>query len=117
MAYKKDFHIENFQIVFSFIEEAECLNGFSRQDRVKGMHDGKDKKSIDMMFPFIAAFIDRAADHVENGPPAHVHTAKSKILCGLMFYKTAPFDTSGYWSVTRNHIQRIKEQTTSFWRM
>lgn len=75
---------------------------------MKGTLDVKDYKSIDMVFPFIVEFNDRAADYVEQAPLIAVYIAYSNLFCSLIFDKTAAAQTSVYRSEIGNRIVRLK---------
>lgn len=65
MAYKKDSYIENLQGNFRFSQKPERLDVAFTQDKVREMLEDKRNKSINMKFPFIVAFIDRAIEYAE----------------------------------------------------
>ena len=50
------------------------------EDGVRGMLEGKDYKTVDMTFPFIAAFNDRACGEVSNGPVTTVSVLYSYLV-------------------------------------
>lgn len=73
------------------------------------MLEGKDYKSIRLVFPFIAAYIGIETDCVEQALATTVHTAHFNLLCALTSDKAAAVDSGGYGSKTENHIQCLKQ--------
>ena len=65
---EKEYPTSCLHVEFSKAKTSTRLDGLFVEDRVRGMLEGKDYKTVDMIFPFIAAFIDRACGEVSNGP-------------------------------------------------
>ena len=57
---------------FSKANNSTRLDGVFVEDGVRGVLEAKDYKTVDMIFPFIAAFLDRACGEVSNGPVTSV---------------------------------------------
>lgn len=83
--YKMDFMVSDLQVDFSSALKTGQLNGFFTSAGVKGMLEGKDYSSIDMVFPFIAALIDRANEYSVDPKPTTVYTMYSDLVNYLMF--------------------------------
>ena len=57
---EKNYSATGLHVDFSKKEKTAQLNGFFLRDGVRGMLEGKNYRAIDLVFPFIAAFVDRA---------------------------------------------------------
>ena len=71
------------------------------------MLEGKDYKTLDMIFPFIAAFIDRACGEVSNGPVTTVSVLYSDLVGFLLRY-----NRSNSWK--RDEIDVIEGMVDTF---
>lgn len=67
------------KIDFSTKETSSTLNGIFLETGVRGMLEGKDYKTLDYVFPFVAAFVDRITGCQRDGITA-VHTLYSELL-------------------------------------
>ena len=65
---EKEYPTTCLHVDFSKAKNSTRLDGLFVEDGVRCMLEGKDYKTVDMIFPFIAAFIDRACGEVSNGP-------------------------------------------------
>ena len=71
---------------FSKANYSTRLDGLFVEDGVRGMLEGKDYKTVDMILPFIAAFIDRACGEVSNGPVTTVSVLYADLVGFLLRY-------------------------------
>lgn len=99
---------------FSFSQKSEHLNGLFTQERVKSMLEGKDYKSINIVFQFMAGLTDSAVDCVEQTPLMTIHTTFSKFLGSLMFDRAAAIDTSRYHPNMESHTQDSNRPAKSY---
>lgn len=44
------------------------------------MVEGKDLESVDMMFPFLAEFVDLSSGYIQAGPMTQVHIIYTELL-------------------------------------
>lgn len=76
---QRDCNVRGFQVDFSSGEKGSGLNGMFRNDGLRGMLEAKDYRAVDMVFPFIAAFIDRCCDEVSDAPITTICTSYGDI--------------------------------------
>ena len=106
-AFEADFRVSNLHVDFSSSQKSAQLNGFFTNTGVKGMLEGKDYHQLDMVFPFVAAFIDRASRRTIEAPLTSVCTAYSDLLNTLMFTK----QRGGF---SKEDIRKLSDEVLSF---
>lgn len=107
-AYQKEFPIPGLQVSFSTAQKSSQLNGFFTSTGVKGMLEGKDYAAVDTVFPFIAAFLDRAIGCADNPALTTVHTLYSDIVNQLLYTKPERKLHGNENVVTSETIRRLK---------
>lgn len=75
------------------------------------MLEGKDYKSIDMVFPFFAAFIDNTTSCRHQEPLTTVDTACSDLFCGPSFNDSGAKDEKNYCAEIENKFQFPKNSS------
>lgn len=74
------------------------LNGLSRVDRLRDMREGKGYRSVDVVFPFLAEFVEKATCNIESAPLKIIYRAYRDIRNQVIW--AAPGD----WWNTEIHI-------------
>jgi len=77
---EKKYPATGIHVDFSKKEKTAQLNGFFLRDGVRGMLEGKNFRSIDLVFPFIASFIDRALGFQGNPVITTVKTMHTEVM-------------------------------------
>lgn len=98
----------NLRIDFSSSHKGWRYNGFFSEDGIVGMLEARDHKSMDMVFPFIAAYIDRCYGEIEQCPTTRVSSLYSTILFTLARKGDRCGWTPDDLSLLRTHIHRFK---------
>lgn len=81
---EEEFPVTAFRVDFSKGEQSSQLNGLFKIDGVHGMLKAKDCHCINMMLPFIRAYLDRATRYIEDEELTKKNTMYSELL--LKFY-------------------------------
>lgn len=95
------------RVDFSRQEYRTGINGLFLKTGVRGMLEGKDWKNIDMVFPFVAAFVDKMSGCRKGGLLTKVNVQYTEILHDVYYN----FPAEG---VTESDIMLLKQKITSF---
>ena len=105
-AIEAQFPIPGVHVDYSKKESSVQLNGFFTHDGIKGMLEAKNYQNMDMIFPFIAAFIDRATGLEDTAMLTHVHATYSLLMNTLSGKQNGSF--------TDPEIEEIDEMVKNF---
>lgn len=83
-AIEQNFRAPGLHVDFSKYGDSTQLNGLFTKDGLRGMLEGKDYRSVDMVFPFVAAFIYRCTGLEEDAPLTRINTTYSEIFNKLL---------------------------------
>ena len=108
-AVQMDSSTTSMKVDFSTKETSSRLNGIFLETGVRGMLEGKDYRTLDYVFPFVAAFVDRITGCKKNGI-TKVHSLYSDILQTLF----DDVETNGIGNIEgeklETMIQKLKEE-------
>lgn len=82
---QKNYPAPGLQVDFSKKEASVQLNGFFMKEGIKGMLEGKNYRSVDMVFPFISAFIDRVTGFENAADMTRVCTLYTEIMTSALY--------------------------------
>lgn len=77
---EKEFPARGFRTSFGSESKGGRYNGFFKNNGVVGMLEAKDYQALDMVFPFIGAYIDRCCGEIESSPTTRIFTKYSEIV-------------------------------------
>lgn len=97
-AYKNAFPVTNLQIDFSTQHVTSTLNVVFLTTGLKGMLEGKLFSALDMLFPFISAFLDRATGY--GSQPVLTKMNTNTLILSTKYY-------------TRNQKNRLRRKSYS----
>lgn len=101
---ERDYFVPGLTIDFSTSELGQQLNGLFLEHGLRGMLEGRHFKSLDMVFPFIGAFIDFCCDEVNEAPLTTLFSKYSKIMFTCLWKKE--------W--TLSNIQSLRSEISAF---
>lgn len=104
---EKEFPARGLRVAFGSAEKGRRYNGFFKSDGIVGMLEAKDFQALDMVFPFIGAYIDRCCGEVETSPTTRIFTMYSEIL--MMVYRRR---MKPGW--TEQDLKKLKEKIVRF---
>ena len=84
---ERDYFVPGLTIDFSTSEIGQQLNGLFLNQGLRGMLEGRHFKSLDMVFPFVAAFIDFCCDELEQAPLTTLLSMYSELLFKCLWKK------------------------------
>lgn len=84
-AFQNELYVSGIHVAFSTSKKSAHLIGFIKNTDVKGMIEGKDYPTIDIMFPLVSALVGRKAGFTQHAKLTGVHTAYSDIINTLHF--------------------------------
>ena len=79
-AIQNQYPLSGVNVDFSKKEASTSLNGLFTADGLKGMLEAKEYRAIDYVFPFVAAFVDRALGNEKNPHQTIIHSMYSGLL-------------------------------------
>lgn len=88
-AIENQFGAPGFHVDFSTKEKSQQLNGLFLNNTIRGMLEGKDFKCLDMVFPFVAAYIDRVTGYQDNAPLTDICTSYTTLMQDLLYDNTS----------------------------
>jgi len=112
-AIDEDSGMSSLRVDFSSKNASITLNGLFMENGIRGMLEGKDYKTVDYVFPFIAAFIDRITQE-QDGKLSSIHILYSELLQHLFVEIDRYGLTEKKLSVLRNKVSTLKEKASSF---
>lgn len=89
---------------FSTVDTSSKLNRLFTGTGLSGMLEGKDYLTFDMVFSFIACFIERATGLFEQAPMTSLHTMYSDLVISLTIYKSGETTEDVRIGERRRHI-------------
>lgn len=95
---------------FSKKEKSSTLNGLFGNDGLRGMLEGKNYRSVDLVFPFLMGFLDRVLGFQETPTLTKMHTTYTD----LMVHCLHDAQTTGW---TAKSILTVAENITSMKKM
>ena len=78
--YQKESYVKDMQFNYTSTEKGNRVNGIFTNDGLRGMLEAKNYKAIDMVFPFVAAFIDRCSGDEESHPVTKVCSRYTELM-------------------------------------
>lgn len=96
VGYKSDFDVTDLQIKFSSSQTLSQLKGIVTSTGVKRMLEKKDSGAIDAVFPFVAAFIDRATGYSKEPLLKALHVTYANVINRLLHCKSPLYYSSGH---------------------
>ena len=112
-AIERDYYITGLHVDFSKGEKGTNLNGLFTEDGIRGMLSAKDYHHVDMVFPFIAAFIDTCCDEVETAPLTSICTQYSDLVAWVMKRGRIKHWTAAELESLQNSISYFKQSMLS----
>ena len=80
---QRDYNVPGLTIDFSSAEIGAHANGIFLESSIRGILEGKQYRSLDMIFPMVVAFIDTCCDEIEETPCTTIFSLYSNIICSL----------------------------------
>ena len=78
--YERESYISGLTFDNSSPDISDKLDGFFTEDGIRGMLEGKDYKAVDMVFPFVGAFIDMCCGDEESCPITKISSQYTEIM-------------------------------------
>ena len=112
-AIQEDSGMSSLKVDFSSKNASITLNGLFLENGIRGMLEGKDYKTVDFVFPFIAAFIDRITQE-KSCVLTSIHVSYSELIHLLNVGIDREGLTKRKLSTLRNMVRNLKEKASSF---
>ena len=100
--YQKDSYVKELQFNYMSSKKGKRVNGTMTNDGIRGMLEGKIYRTIDMVFPFFAAFIDMCCEETDSCPLTKVCSQYTE----LMTFSLKLGYTSGWTEAELKSLQR-----------
>ena len=107
--------ITSLRVDFSTKAASATLNGLFLENGVRGMLEGKDYRNVDMVFPFVCAFLDRKTQET-SGVLTKISTMNSSLLTMLYYEIDRKGLTAERLSTLRDRIRMLKIDMASFYK-
>ena len=101
--YQKESYVKDMQFNYTSTEKGNRVNGIFTNDGLRGMLEAKNYKAIDMVFPFVAAFIDRCSGDEESHPLTKVCSRYTE----LMTWTLQIGSSQGWTEADVNKLQKL----------
>lgn len=102
-SYEHDFPVPGVRFDYSATPKSNNLNGLHISTGLKGMLEGKDYSNIDMVFPFIAAFLDRVLGYADNQQLTMIHSLYSDVV-NMVMYNTPD------WELQHENVNHLEQK-------
>jgi len=111
---EKNYPATGLHVDFSKKEKSAQMNGFYLRDGVRGMLEGKNYRAVDMVFPFLAAFFDRAVGFSQDPSFTALNTMYTDIMvCVLHDYPRSGISSEDVEDLG-NRVLQFKEAVIAF---
>ena len=78
--YQRDSYVKDLQFNYTSSEKGKRVNGIFTNEGIRRMLGGKNYRAIDMVFPFVAAFIDMCCGETDSCPLTKVCSQYTELM-------------------------------------
>ena len=104
---RNESHARHLDVDFSVPSKSWRYNGFFNESGIVGMLEARQYKAVDMVFPIVAAYIDRVCGETSNCPTTKTATKYCDIVLDT-------FRRSRRQGWTSSELHRLKEDIANF---